>query len=46
MADRTLSKAKQDELEHEFEKLEVERIGIGTHERFHKLLHQLKEIYL
>ena len=30
----------------EFEKLEVERIGLGKHEEFHHLLHQLKEIYL
>ena len=46
MADKVLSQAKQVELEEEFEKLEVERIGLGKHEEFHKLLHQLKEIYL
>jgi len=46
MADKVLSKATQDELNEEFEKLEVERIGLGKHEEFHKLLHQLKEIYL
>lgn len=46
MADMVLSKATQDELEEEFEKLEVERIGLGKHEEFHGLLHQLKGIYL
>ncbi len=46
LADKVLSQAKQAELEEEFEKLEVERIGLGKHEEFHKLLHQLKEIYL
>jgi hemerythrin-like domain-containing protein len=46
MADKVLSEAEQDELDEEFEKLEVERIGLGKHEEFHKLLHQLKEIYL
>ena len=46
LADKVLSQAKQAELEVEFEKLEVERIGIGKHEEFHKLLYQLKEIYL
>lgn len=46
MADKVLTKNKQEELVEEFEKLEVERIGLGKHEEFHKLLHQLKEIYL
>ncbi|RJP27357.1 MAG: hemerythrin [Candidatus Omnitrophota bacterium] len=46
LADKVLLQAKQAELEEEFEKLEVERIGLGKHEEFHVLLHQLKEIYL
>jgi hemerythrin-like domain-containing protein len=46
MADKVLSQTKQGELLEEFEKLEVDRIGLGKHEEFHKLLHQLKEIYL
>jgi hemerythrin-like domain-containing protein len=46
LADKVLSQTKQAELEEGFEKLEVERIGVGKHEEFHKLLHQLKEIYL
>ena len=46
LADKVLSQAKQAELEEEFEKLEVEKIGIGKHEEFHGLLHHLKETYL
>ena len=46
MADKLLSQVKQAELEEGFERLEVERIGLGKHEEFHQLLHQLKEIYL
>lgn len=46
LANKVLSQAKQAELEEEFEKLEVERIGVGKHEEFHGLLHQLEEIYL
>jgi len=46
LADKVLSQARQTELEEGFEKLEVERIGLGKHEEFHKLLQQLKEIYL
>jgi hemerythrin-like domain-containing protein len=46
MADKVLSHIKQGELLEEFEKLEVDRIGLGKHEEFHKLLHRLKEIYL
>ena len=46
MADKVLSQAKQAEIEEGFEQLKVERIGLGKHEEFHKLLHHLKEIYL
>ncbi len=46
MGDRVLSKEKQDKLLIGFEKLEQERIGEGTHERFHQLLHHLQEVYL
>lgn len=45
MADNVLSKTAQDELEEGFKKLEVERIGFGQHEEFHRLLYHLKEIY-
>jgi hemerythrin-like domain-containing protein len=46
MGDRVISKEKQGDLVKSFETLEREKIGVGTHEEFHKLLHQLQEIYL
>ncbi len=46
MGDRALPEAKKDELVEKFEDLERDRIGLGTHEKFHELLHQFKEIYL
>lgn len=46
MADMHLSEKKQEELLEGFEKVESEKIGIGKHEEFHKLLHHLKEVYL
>ncbi len=46
MGEKVLSKKTQEELVEGFEKIEVERIGEGTHEEFHKLLHQLQDIYL
>lgn len=46
MADQHLSEEVQEKLLEDFEKVEVERIGVGTHEKFHKLLHHLKDVYL
>jgi hemerythrin-like domain-containing protein len=46
MGERVLPPAKQDELVEAFERLEREKIGEGTHEAFHKLLSELREIYL
>jgi len=46
MADAHLSREKQDKLLKEFEIVENEKIGIGKHEEFHKLLHHLKDVYL
>jgi hemerythrin-like domain-containing protein len=46
MADNRLSEEKQDELVECFERIEVERIGVGKHEQFHGLLKTLSEIYL
>ncbi len=46
MGEKVLSKKTQEELVEGFEKIEVERIGEGTHEEFHKLLHHLREVYL
>lgn len=46
MADRVLDESEQSEIAEAFEKLEVEKIGIGKHEEYHKLLKELKNIYL
>jgi len=46
MADKVLNEAEQDEIFEAFEKLEVEKIGIGKHEEYHHLLKELKTIYL
>lgn len=46
MADQVLPAEQQEKLFTEFEKIENEKIGSGTHEKFHELLHQLKQIYL
>ncbi|MGZ3634712.1 MAG: hypothetical protein ACXWMO_02250 [Syntrophales bacterium] len=41
-----LGKKKQMELVEAFEDLERKKIEEGIHEGFHKLLHELREIYL
>jgi len=46
MADRVLDEKEQSKISDDFEKLEIERIGPGKHEEFHKLLKELKNIYL
>jgi hemerythrin-like domain-containing protein len=46
MFDRLLGRKKQIELVEDFEDLERKKIGVGVHEEFHKLLHELKEVYL
>jgi len=46
LADKVLNEAEQDEIFDAFEKLEVEKIGIGKHEEYHHLLKELKTIYL
>jgi len=46
MADAHLSAAKQELMFEEFEKVEVEKIGVGKHEEFHQLLDRLSGIYL
>ena len=46
LADSRLSKERQTAMPKEFEKIETERIGAGKHEEFHRLLHNLKQIYL
>ena len=46
MADMHLSVEKQEELLKEFERVEHERIGVGKHEEYHKLLDHLTQVYL
>jgi len=46
MLDSLVAKKKQGELVEGFEELERTKIGEGTHEKFHKLLYELREIYL
>jgi hemerythrin-like domain-containing protein len=41
LAERLLSAAEQAELAAAFEKLEVERMGVGTHERLHALMDRI-----
>jgi|SRR5208282_628253 len=46
MADARLSVDMQEKLLKQFDRLEVERIGTGKHEQFHKTLAFLKQTYL
>jgi hemerythrin-like domain-containing protein len=46
MADNLLSEETQGELFEGFEKIEIERIGAGKHEEFHRLIKKLNEIYM
>jgi hemerythrin-like domain-containing protein len=46
MADKALPEDVQDQLFARYEKLEKEVIGVGRHEEFHKLLKNLKAVYL
>lgn len=45
IAEMHLGKKEQAKLLKEFEKLEKEKIGVGKHEEFHKMLDHLKDIY-
>lgn len=46
MGQKVLPKDVQATLTEGFEKIEVEKIGAGTHEELHKLLDELEKIYL
>lgn len=46
MADKVLNEEDQSKIFDAFEKLEIEKIGIGKHEEYHQLLKKLKSIYL
>ncbi len=46
MGDSRFSKETQEALLEKFEKIEIERIGTGKHEQFHKMIDQLSKVYL
>lgn len=45
-SDAVLKNDQQEKLCEEFEKIEEEKVGIGKHEEFHKMIDNLKNIYL
>ena len=46
MASHNLPEGRLQELKEGFDKIETEKIGVGKHEAFHKMLGELEEIYL
>jgi len=46
MAERLIPEGEQQEIARAFDRLELERIGVGKHEEFHALLRRLKDEYL
>ena len=46
MADQRLSPDDQKRIGIEFERIEKEETGAGVHEKYHSLLHELRDIYL
>ena len=46
MAEKVLSADEDNKLFESFEKLEVERIGLGKHKEFHALMDSLADKYL
>ena len=46
MADERLTDDQQKELLKEFDRVEREEIGAGVHERYHEMLHRLRDVYL
>jgi hemerythrin-like domain-containing protein len=46
MAERMLTPAEQKELAEEFERVEVEKMGTGTHERLHGLMDKMVDEFL
>jgi len=46
LADKVLNEEEPSKIFDAFEKLKVEKIGIGKHEEYHHLLKELKTIYL
>ena len=46
MADQRLDPTAQKELEEGFDLVEREEVGVGVHEKYHALLHHLRDVYL
>lgn len=46
MAERMLPAAEHERQAADFERIEAERIGPGVHERYHALIHSLRDTYL
>jgi len=46
LAEKQLPESKQSELAKGFEAIEVEKIGVGKHEEFHRMLENLERVYL
>jgi len=46
LAEKELSEARKSELSAGFERIEVDRIGLGRHEEFHRMLDHLERVYL
>jgi hemerythrin-like domain-containing protein len=46
LAEERLSEAQKAELSNGFERIEVEKIGVGRHEEFHRMLDHLERVYL
>ena len=46
LAEKQLPEAKQSELAKGFETIEVQKICVGKHEEFHRMLENLERVYL
>ena len=46
IAEKQISAARQAEMSNGFERIEVEKIGVGRHEEFHRMLDHLENYYL
>jgi hemerythrin-like domain-containing protein len=46
LAEKNLSEEHLGRMTEEFEKIETERIGVGRHEAFHKMMDEFAKIYL
>ena len=46
IAEKQISETRQAEMSNGFERIEVEKIGVGRHEEFHRMLDHLEKYYL